>query len=576
MTDGIRRGGMSARRAAFAERGAQRAVPGTEIVYTTSTNLMNTTSRQHGSNLKPRRLAAVATAAALALGALGMAQQAFAQATRPAPAPNSAADPAPAPAAAQPARASGATTEPLIQEQGKPVQIIDVMVGESRTIDAAWPVKKVSVADPEIADVDAISPTRVSIRGRAIGITELAIESEQGETWRARLAISADTSRLQGQLRKLFANSSLNVSQIDDIVVVNGTLARAEDAVQMRQLLELSKLEYLDLTGVAGLQQVQLQVKVAEVSRTGLRYLNADFAFTDGTASVGVNNGASNTFSPGTPSGTLLRSLPGGTTIFGSGMLNGTAFEYFLQALTENQYLRLLAEPTLVARSGQEAQFLAGGEIPIPIAQVGGGDTTEISIEYKEFGVRLKFTPTVLGDGRIELKLRPEVSQLSDVGAVELLGTRIPSLLTRRVETTLELQSGQTFAIAGLLDQKDNASVSKIPLLGDLPVLGTLFRSVRYSREDTEMVVLVTASLIEPSSNELNPPVPGDFHVVPSDWELYAEGRLEGRSKIRVAPAQKDRLKRLGLDQLYGPGAWASYDGPRDGLAGDARSEKQK
>src|SRR5207237_2290504 len=142
------------------------------------------------------------------------------------------------------------------------------------------------------------------------------------------------------------------------------------------------------------------------------------------------------------------RARPTNATIFGTGVLGSNTFEYFVKALAENNYLRILAEPTLVARSGQEARFLAGGEFPIPIAQLGGGGTTQISIEYKEFGVRLRFTPTVLGNGTIQLKVAPEVSQLSDVGAVSVLGTRVPSVLSRRVETTLDLQSGQTFAIA--------------------------------------------------------------------------------------------------------------------------------
>jgi pilus assembly protein CpaC len=519
---------------------------------------MNTTSRQQGtrSSRKASKVTAIATAAALAvIGALGLAQPATAQSTQPTTAPS---------------------TEPIVHPLIKQSQTVEVSVGETRTIDAAWPIKKVSVANPDVADVDAVSPTRIQIRGRAIGITELAIESEQGETWRARMAVSADTSRLQEQLRKLFANSSVNVSQVDDVIVVKGVLGRTEDAVQMRQLLDRSKLQYLDMTSVAGLQQVQLQVKVAEVSRTGLRFLSADYAFTDGLTSLAVNNGASGTFNPALPVGTLSRTLPGGASVFGTGVSNGNVFEYFIKALTENQYLRLLAEPTLVARSGQEAQFLAGGEIPIPIAQVSGADTTQISIEYKEFGVRLRFTPTVLGDGRIELKVRPEVSQLSDVGAIEILGTRIPSLLTRRVETTLELQSGQTFAIAGLLNQNDNGSTSKLPLLGDLPVLGALFRSVRYQREDTEMIVLVTASLIEPSSNQLDPPVPGSFHMEPNDWELYFDGQLEGKANVKIAASQRERLKRLGLDQLQGPGAWATYDGDSNGLAGDGSTQQKK
>ena len=166
--------------------------------------------------------------------------------------------------------------------------------------------------------------------------------------------------------------------------------------------------------------------------------------------------------------------------------------------------------------------------------------------------------------------------ELSDVGAVIILGTRVPSLITRRVETTLEIQTGQTFAIAGLIDQTDTARISKVPGLGDIPVLGPLFRSVRYNREDTEMVVLVTASLVEPTSNDLNPPLPGAFHEEPSDWELYIEGRLEGRASARVAPVQQDRLKKLGLDKLHGPGAWVSYDGAPGNLASQTQPAPAK
>jgi pilus assembly protein CpaC len=350
-------------------------------------------------------------------------------------------------------------------------------------------------------------------------------------------------------------------------------------------------MDYLDLTGVAGLQQVQLQVKVAEVSRTAIRMLGVNAFYGGNRWFGGLQLGSSaGPFIPmnvGLPQGVPVSPIPPGafqtnstgviaqpsTTLFAG--FPGSDLQIFLQALAENQYLRVLAEPTLVARSGQEAQFLVGGEFPIPVAEL-EGNTTQIAVEYKEFGVQPRFTPTVLGDGKIELKVRPEISQLSDVGGLQVLGTRVPSILTRRVETTLELQTGQTFAIAGLINQTDSARVSKVPGLGDMPVLGPLFRSVRYSRDDTEMVVLVTASLVEPSSNDLHPPVPGAFHVTPNDWELYIEGRTEGRTTVRLAPTQKERLRKLGLDKLEGPGAWASYDSMPNSLAAQHASAKAK
>lgn len=473
--------------------------------------------------------------------------------------------------ATQPASVPSASPVP------KDLQTIDMSVGQSRLIDAPWPVKRVAIGEPAIADVDVTSPRKIQVRGKAVGMTEITLWNEQGETWQARIEVRPDVSRLQSQLRQLFANDTIAVQQIDEVLTVKGQLQRSEEAVQLRQFLTAAKINYFDLTNVAGLQQVQLQVKVAEVSRRAIRMLGVNTFYGGeewfGGVQLGSEAGPFTPMNVGVPRGQLLPgaistgalqfqaldniAVPPTATLF-AGFPNSD-LQFFLQALAENQYLRILAEPTLVARSGQEAQFLAGGEFPLPVSQLQGGQT-QISIEYKEFGIRLAFTPTVLGNGRIELKVRPEVSELSDVGAVVILGTRVPSLITRRVETTLELQTGQTFAIAGLISQNDTARTSKIPTLGDLPIIGPMFRSVRYSKNETEMLVLVTASLVEPTSQELDPPVPGAFHEEPNDWELYIEGRTEGKSKVRLAPAQEERLKRLGLDQLRGPGAWASHD----------------
>jgi pilus assembly protein CpaC len=236
--------------------------------------------------------------------------------------------------------------------------------------------------------------------------------------------------------------------------------------------------------------------------------------------------------------------------------------------MVDNNYVRILAEPSLVALSGEEASFLAGGEFPIPVPQSGGagagGGSTAITIEYKEFGVRLSFRPTVLGDGKIRLKIAPEVSELSDVGALAVPGTSstVPAIRTRRAETTVEMNSGQTFAMAGLLQNRVNASASKIPGMGQLPVIGALFRSVRYERNETELLVLATVELVEPLSIDQDRPVPGDQHIEPSDWELYSQGRLHGERKAPVSPSQSQTLKEMGLDDLRGPGAWDRHDLP--------------
>jgi pilus assembly protein CpaC len=224
-----------------------------------------------------------------------------------------------------------------------------------------------------------------------------------------------------------------------------------------------------------------------------------------------------------------------------------------------------LANPTLVALNGEEAGFLAGGEFPVPVVQSGsgGGDSgsSAISIEYKEYGIQLVFKPIVLGNGTIRLYASPEVSELDYANGTTVNGTSVPGILARKAETTIELKSGQSFAMAGLLSNSSNASNSSIPGLGDLPVLGPLFRSVRYQNKETELVILVTANLVEPLNiDPAKAPVPGFLHKAPSDWELYIDGDFEEQDLAKLDEIDARWLKKLGLDDLNGPGAWDSYD----------------
>lgn len=440
------------------------------------------------------------------------------------------------------------------------VKPMEVHVGTSTVINAPWPVSRVSVTNPDIADVQVLTPRQVLLTANALGSTDLILWSETEEIWHARVNVMVDLGYIRDELSKLFPKSRLEVTQSRDMVIISGQLRRADDVSRLRAVLTAYGIKYLDTTSIAGVQQVQLHVRVAEVSRNALRTLGVNILYTGDNAILASR--------PAPSSGSPLINFdldaivvsPGTTLI---GQFPGADLQLFLQALSENQYVRILAEPTLVAMSGEEASFLAGGEFPIPVVQ--GGTTssaTSITIEYKEFGVRLAFRPTVLGDNSIRLLVAPEVSDLSDFGSVEIQGFRIPSILTRRAQTTLELRSGQTFAMAGLLSQNISSRNSRIPLLGDLPVLGTLFRSVRYASGETELVVLVTASLVEPSDyNMAEQTVPGDTYVTPTDWELYVDGRIEGRRKP-LSSADAAWLREMGLNRLYGPGAWASHDQP--------------
>jgi len=450
---------------------------------------------------------------------------------------------------------------------------LEVGVGRSKAIRTPWIIKRVSVADPDVADVEVLDPDQVIVVGKSIGSTDLIIWSENAKVWATTVQVEIDLRQLNDDLANLFPASLLKITKSQDVYVVSGVLERTEQIEQLRKFLDVSEIKYVDLTELAGLQQVQIQVRVAEVNRVAVRKLAINALHTGhdffGASTIGSETGgALNPISIGVQEGTLAGSnIPFVFTddINVSPLVTLLAgfpeadLELFIQALAENQYLRILAEPNLVALSGEEASFLAGGEFPIPIVQgttAGGG--TSITIEYKEFGVRLRFSPTVLGGGKIRLHIAPEVSDLSDVGAVEIEGFSVPSVLTRRSETTLELNSGQTFAMAGLLNRSTGARKSRVPLLGDLPVLGPLFRSVSYQTGESELVVLVTATLVEPLSHTGVRPLPGDLHVPPNDWELFMKGRIEGRVK-ETASSDRANLGVLALNRLRGPGAWASY-----------------
>lgn len=458
-------------------------------------------------------------------------------------------------------------------------ETITFLLGQSTIVRSPWPTVRVAVTDATIADVQVLTPEQILLKGFKVGSTDLIIWSEdekQVQKWNVQVRL--DTASFKTKLDELFPDTSLTVNQSGESMVISGLLRSTEQATQLRDLLEKSKTPYVDMTSVAGVQQVLLQIRVAEVSRQALRAMGISYFHTDddwfgamrGVSSTGATNSS---IDIGVPSGTAAGdNLPftfnqnvsaGSASIF-AGFPNAQ-LEFFLQALIENQALRVLANPTLVALSGEEATFLAGGEYPIPVVQGGGGaggGNNAVTIQYKEYGVRVSFRPVVLGDGAIRLTAAPEVSDLSDTGAVTIQGFRVPALVTRKAETTLELKSGQTFAMAGLIQHKTEATSSRIPGLGDLPVLGPLFRSVRYQRNETELVVLVTASLVEPMSVASPPPVPGFLHTDPNDWEFYIEGRIEGKKPAEVSPEDARLLKQMGLDQLVGPGAWDSYNKP--------------
>ena len=451
-------------------------------------------------------------------------------------------------------------------------EVISFVVGESTIIRPPWPTVRVAVTDPAIAYAETLAPQQVLLQGIKVGSTDLIVWNEdETQVQRWKVQVKLDTARFKQKLNELFPDAELKVSEHDEALIIKGLLRSADQAVQLHDYLDKKGVTYVDTTSVAGVQQVMIEIRVAEVSRNALRALGFNAFHTDddwfGASRIGSIYPISMTPETG--------QVPGDNTVFtiGSAPSAGSEvtilagfpradFEFFLQALAENQYLRVLANPTLVALNGEQASFLAGGEFPVPVPQSGAGGGGTITIQYKEFGVRVSFRPTVLGDGSIRLHVAPEVSERSSVDAVIIAGSVIPTLITRKAETTMELQSGQSFAMAGLLQNKTEAVNSRIPGLGDLPVLGPLFRSTRYQKNETELVILVTASLVEPMSLAEQPPVPGFLHSDPNDWEFYLEGRLEGKEPAKIHSRDADWLRKLNLDELKGPGAWGSHSEP--------------
>ncbi|MCP4836721.1 MAG: type II and III secretion system protein family protein [Phycisphaera sp.] len=457
------------------------------------------------------------------------------------------------------------------------VEELTLAVGQSSLISVGERVKQVVVIDGDIADAEPMDSDEVLLIGKVAGTTDIVLRLESGDTICRRVTVDFDSEGLETTLGRLF-DIYVDVEQVGATLAVRGMLPNVETAEMLTEFMTRLGHDWVDMTRIPGVRQVQLRVRIAEASRSALRQLAFGGVVGGSNFFGGVQTPGGSAFqSAGISPSPVERLAPGAefdlanaksvssaTTLFAG--VPGADLEIFLEALDQNQYVRVLAEPNLVASSGEEATFLVGGEFPIPVVQGSNtGGAASVTIEYKEFGVQLVFRPEVLGDGRIRLDVAPEVSELSEIGAVTIQGFKVPGVTTRRSSTTVELGSGQSFAMAGLLRSVEQGRVSRIPLLGDLPILGTLFRSVRYEKEQTELLVIVTADLVEPLDDGFDRPVPGDLHQTPDDWNLFGEGRLDG-NVTHLSPLA--RLESLGLDGLVGPGAWRRPDDERQ-TAGD-------
>jgi pilus assembly protein CpaC len=447
---------------------------------------------------------------------------------------------------ATPAATPAATTRPanaLIAEGVGADGKVRLTVNKTIVLTTTKPYKQVSVGQADVADVNLINPNSILVTAKKTGSTQLIVWDDNNRSQVADIVVSIDLESLQAELSSMFPGAKITANSMNGAVSLRGQVPDLKTADQAATMAAPYSSRVMNFLEVPGGQQVMLQVRFAEVSRRATQALGVNFGFTDGTAIGGTNNSGAAPFSIVTDEHTNFLGVPQGTvgfTLFGQGVFGNTALVGFINALRQNNLLRILAEPNLVAMSGQEASFLAGGEFPVPVPQSGSGGETTITIEYREFGVRLKFIPIVLGNGKIRLKLNPEVSDLDFSSPLQIVGSRIPIVNKRNVSTTIEIADGQTFAIAGLLDNNIAASKDVTPLLGDLPVLGTLFRSTRYERRETELVVLVTPRLVEPMEPNQVPKLPGETWRHPKEADLFFNGDLGGPSATKPLAAPAD------------------------------------
>jgi pilus assembly protein CpaC len=387
---------------------------------------------------------------------------------------------------------------------------VRLLVGRSTLVDVATPITRVSLTSPDIADALVTSPSQLLINGKMPGTISMFVWDRSGGIRRYEVIVQRDLARLSEQFRQLFPGETIDAQSNGKDVVLSGIVSGKdviEKAINVAAGYVEKKEEVVTLlqireTGASN--QVLLRVRFAEVSRSAMTELGASL-FTGA-------NGYKDVIARSTPGTTApVFDTKNGGLVF-SDFLNLFLFDTkhqlgtVIQALQSKGLFQSLAEPNLVAESGKEASFLAGGEIPIPIAQGTGGATT-ISVQYKEFGVRLNFTPVVTGN-RVHLKVRPEVSTLDFTNAVVLNGFRIPALSTRRTETEIELENGQTFAIAGLMNNTVNSTMQKIPGIGDIPILGLLFKSKSAQKNLTELVVMITPEILPKNSNGVTSTLP--------------------------------------------------------------------
>jgi pilus assembly protein CpaC len=468
-----------------------------------------------------------------------------------------------APPTAPPPAATTAGKPPLtisqVSASGPPVLL---EAGKGTLIRLSAPAATVFIANPDIADVQVKSPALIYVSAKAPGETVVyAVDAADNVLLHSPVRVAHDLSRMRESMHALMPGENISVNSVDNSVVLSGDVSTAGRAEKARALAasiasatDIKNANVINQLAVDTPNQVNLRVRIAEVNRTALKALG----FNWGTPAANCGT------IPGVPCGVVTNFLQTNNPTTNQFISNANSISYgiplpgtgariqaVLDALSQENLITTLAEPNLTATSGQTASFLAGGEFPVPIAASSAttGAPT-ITVDFKTFGVELDFTPTIIDSTHLSLKVRPEVSELTSTGAVSVPITatatvQIPALTVRRAETTVDLASGESFALAGLLQNTTEQDISKLPWLGDVPILGALFRSTLFQHNETELVIIVTPYLVKPSRTALAAPTDG--FILPHDSQRYLLGNtyqqtLPGRERGPQPPGSQQGL----------------------------------
>ncbi|MFZ1743406.1 MAG: type II and III secretion system protein family protein [Pontixanthobacter sp.] len=468
-----------------------------------------------------------------------------------------------------------------------PSQTVVLSIGRGQLINVPGAMADVFVADENVADVQVKSQRQLYVFGKAGGETTIYASNAGGDIiWSANVRVGSNLDSVDQMLTLAMPEAKISVSTMGtNTVLLTGTVAAPEDASEAERLVQAFVGEDANVISrlkMATPLQVNLRVRFAEVSRSLVRQIGANLVSADQSNGFqfGVGAGGSGAISQYNPGGALgtgvtagaagtsvVKATGGGATIAGFGKLLGLDLGSALDLAETDGLVTTLAQPNLTALSGETANFLAGGEFPIPTSQ--GLGTT--AIEYRKYGVSLSYTPTVLANGRISIRVLPEVSELSSAGAVTLNGFEVPALTIRRAETTVELGSGQSFMIAGLMSNNAQQTIDKAPGLGDVPILGNLFRSRSFRKGETELVIVVTPYLVKPvNDSDIKLPTDGFRAASEADSLFGYQNHSSESGATRPVPTAKDPSAPPPAISRIDPQAILPSDAPSPGSRADA------